>query len=339
MKAILRATFVLLLAALLLAGCGSTSSQSGSGPKKICFAYQDLETEFWVAGHTAIVNALKKQGIQVIERNAHQDPNLQLQQVKDCISQHVDGIIVIPQDGASAITIIGAANQANIPIGIFNRPPANGNPNPALVVVANNETISEETVSFMAQQAMKLHRKVHPLIMVGDLGDPNAVARKQGFDKVIAQYPDLFTKPVEVATKWDAQTALAGLQDAMQANPDVDFIFTSSDFLYPQIQAVLQPLGKWKPIGDPNHVIMGGVDGDSRACNLMKTQYVDASGVQDLFYEANTLLNALLNAIKNHETKPNQTLIDNGFALTQDNMSTRQKDMWGCVLPPPSNGV
>jgi ABC-type sugar transport system substrate-binding protein len=327
----------LILVGLLLAGCGS--SGSGSSAKKICFAYQDLETEFWVAGHTAIVKALKDKGIQVIERNAHKDPNVQLQQVRDCISQHVDGIIIIPQDGASAITIIGEANRANIPIGVFNRPPDPGNPNPALVVVADNEAISVATVEFMAQQAMKLHRKMHPLIMVGNLGDPNAVARKKGFDEVIARYPDLFYKPVEVATKWDAATALAGLQDAMQANPDIDFLFTSSDFLYPQIESVLKPLGKWKPSNDPNHVIMGGIDGDSRACSLMRSQYVDATGVQDLFYEANTLLAALLKAIDNHETRPNQVLIDKGFALTQDNMSTRAKDMWGCVLPPPSSGV
>jgi ABC-type sugar transport system substrate-binding protein len=338
MKVTLHSLLALVLVGLLLAACGSSTSGS-SGGKKICFAYQDLETEFWVAGHTAIVKALKDKGIQVIERNAHQDPNVQLQQVRDCISQHVDGIIIIPQDGASAITIIGEANRAGIPIGVFNRPPAPGNPNPALVVVADNEAISEATVEFMAQQAMKLGHKMHPLIMVGDLGDPNAVARKKGFDTVIARYPNLFYKPVEVATKWDAPTALAGLQDAMQANPDVDFLFTSSDFLYPQIESVLKPLGKWKPIGDPNHVIMGGIDGDSRACNLMRTQYVDATGVQDLFYEANTLLAALLKAVDNHESKPNQVLIDKGFALTQATMSTRANDMWGCVLPPPKSGV
>ena len=107
----------------------------------ICFAYQDLETEFWVAGHKAIVETLSGLGVNVIERNANEDANKQLEQVKDCIAQEVDGIIIIPQDGESAVTIVGEANKAGIPIGVFNRPPANDS-NPTLVIVANNEVIT-----------------------------------------------------------------------------------------------------------------------------------------------------------------------------------------------------
>lgn len=335
MKVTIRIASVLILFGLLLASCGQSTTGGSASAKKICFSYQDLETEFWVAGHAAIVKALKDKGIQVIERNANKDPNKQLQQVRDCISQKVAGILIIPLDGESVIPIIAEANKANIPIALFNRPPASSNTNPALVVVADNEKIAETTVEYMAQQAKKLGKKVRPLIMVGNLSDTNAVDRKKGFDTVIARYPDLFYKPVEVATKWDAATGLAGLQNAMQANPDVDFLFTSSDFLYPQIQSVLQPLGKWKPVGDPGHVILGGLDGDSRACGLMRNKYVDATGVQDLYYEANTLLAAELKAIDAKEAKPDQRLNDTGFALTQENMQTREKDMWGCNLPAP----
>ena len=35
--------------------------------RTICFAYQDLETEFWVAGHKAIVETLTGLGVKVIE--------------------------------------------------------------------------------------------------------------------------------------------------------------------------------------------------------------------------------------------------------------------------------
>ena len=238
-----------------------------------------------MAGHKAIIETLQAQGHEVIEVNSNEDANKQLEQVKNCIAQEVDGIMVIPVDGSIALKLIAEANKANIPIGIFNRPPQNEDGN-ALTVVANNETIAEQAVEYMAQEAKKLGKKMTPLIMVGDLGDPNAVGRQKGFYNVINKYPDLFNKPIEVATKWDAATAQAGLQAAMTANPDVDFLFTSSDFLYPTIQGVLEPMGKWKPIGDPNHVIMGGLDGDKTACQLMNEKFVDATGVQDLYFEA-----------------------------------------------------
>lgn len=307
---------------------------SGVNAQSICFAYQDLETEFWVAGHRAMTESLQEQGAEVIERNANEDANRQLEQVRDCIAQGVDGIIFIPQDGASAITIIGEANKAGVPIVAFNRPPNPDNPNDAIVVVADNVTISEQAVEHLAQQAqaLGLDRKVQPLIMVGALADTNAIGRREGFLNVINKYPDLFEEPIEVPTNWDANTALANLESALQANPQVDLIFTSSDFLLPQIRAALAQRGLWAPKGQPNHVILGGLDGDVTACQLMKEGYLDATGVQDLFFEADSSVSALLEAIEAGETQVSRQIDDPGFALTQDNIAEREMDMWGCVL-------
>lgn len=302
--------------------------------RTVCFSYQDLETEFWVAGHRAMTESLRDEGVAVIERNANEDANRQLEQVRDCIAQGVDGIIIIPQDGASAITIIGEANSANVPIAVFNRPPNPDNPNNAIVVVADNVSIAEQAVEHLAQEAMNLDlgRKVQPLIMVGALADTNAIGRREGFYNVINQYPDLFEEPIEVPTNWDANTALANLESALQANPDVDLIFTSSDFLFPQIRAALAQRGRWVPTGQPGHVLLGGLDGDVTACQLMKEGYVDATGVQDLFFEADSTVDTLLEAIENGEEQPNVQIDDPGFALTQANLAEREMDMWGCVL-------
>jgi inositol transport system substrate-binding protein len=326
-----RPVIIALLIAVLAVSAGCSRRNDDSGQVTICFAFQDLETEFWVAAHKAITETLKSRNIRVLERNGHQDANRQLEQIRDAIAQDVDGIIMIPQDGESAVTIIGEANKAGIPISVFNRPPADKS-NPALVVVADNEAIAEEAVAYMAKAAQKLNRKMTPLILVGDLGDQNAIGRKNGFYKAVNAQPDLFKKPIEVPTKWDAATTLANLEAALQVEPGVDFIFTSSDFLYPQIKAVLEPLGKWKPIGDPGHVILGGLDGDSTAYKLMKDGYVDATGVQDLFFEANAIMQALIEAIKKGQTQPEKWIQDPGFALTQENMAEREMDMWGCRI-------
>jgi len=337
MKHLYRVISVLLVFTFLLAACAPKTAvpAADAGEKKytICFAFQDLETEFWMAGHKAITETLKAKGYDVVEVNSGSDANKQLEQVKNCIAQKVDGIMVIPVDGSIALKLIAEANKAEIPIGIFNRPPQNED-GKSIVVVADNESVAKQAVQYMADEAKKLGRKMKPLIMVGDLGDPNAVGRQKGFYDVINANPDLFEKPVEVATKWDASVALAGLQAAMTANPDIDFIFTSSDFLYPTIQSVLEPMGKWKKIGEEGHVMMGGLDGDKTACSLMQpgNAYVDSTGVQDLYYEADTLLAAIVKAVESGDKSPDQWLNDPGFALTQGNMSTKEMDMWGCKL-------
>ncbi len=328
MKRLLVVLLALLLApAFLMAG-----GQGEDGQTTIAFLFQDLETEFWVAGHRAIIDTLEDAGVRVIEKNANEDANRQLEQTRDVIAQGVDGIIIIPQDGESAVTIVKTANEAGVPIGVFNRPPSSEE-GETIVAVANNEVIAEAAVDYMAQQAIAEGRQVTPAILVGDLGDPNAVGRRQGFYNVIDKYPDLWTRePVEIPSKWDANVALANLQSAFQANPEIDFLFTSSDFLLPVIRSVLQPLGKWEKSGHPDHVLLGGLDGDITACEMIKEGYLDSTGVQDVFYEAELILDAMLKAIENGETNPDEWLYDPGFALTQANLDEREMDMWGCIL-------
>lgn len=338
----LRALAAIACIGLAAAGCGSDSGGGGSAAadaKNICFLFQDVETEFWAAGIKLISGSLERKGWKVQELNSQADANRQLEQVRDCISRKVDGIIIIPHDAESVVNMIALANRAEIPIGVFNRPPAGTNPNANIQVVADNEAIAKQTNEYLAQEARKRMKqtgeKVKPLIMVGDLGDTNAVNRKKGFDQVIAANADVFEKPVEVATKWDAEIGRAGLQSAMQANPDVGLIFTSSDFLFPQIRSVLEPLGKWQRRDAKDHIIMGGLDGDSTACGLIREGYVDATGVQDLNFEAEAIVKGLSEAIQKGETKPKQAIADPGFALTAANFDERSKDMWGCTIKPP----
>ncbi len=327
-----RVLLLLVLVALILPSALFAGGEKENDQITIAFCFQDLETEFWVAGHKAITETLRAKGIKVIEKNANEDANRQLEQVKDAITQGVDGVIIIPQDGESAVTIAKVCNEAGVPIGVFNRPPSDKSAK-NIVVVANNEVIAESAVEYMAQEARRLGRKVTPAIMVGDLGDPNAVGRRQGFFNVIEKYPELWASaPVEIPTKWDANVALANLQSAMQANPDIDFLFTSSDFLFPVIKSVLAPLGKWQKVGHADHVILGGLDGDKTACSLLKDGYLDATGVQNLFAEAEMIMDAMLAAIEKGEKMPDQWLDDPGFALTQGNLAEREMEMWGCKL-------
>lgn len=356
---------ILLSAAMLtslIGGCSSGGSQTSSAAsseagqaasqgeqqgnaqgkvKKIAFCFQDLETQFWVAGHKAVVDTLKGKGIEVVEYNGNQDANKQLEQVNDAIAQNVDGIILIPQDGESALTMIKTANKADVPIAIFNRPPTTEDGN-AIVVVADNQNVAYKAGQHMVAQAKALYEKTKKKIvvghMIGDLGDPNAIARKKGFEAAMAEAPDIFGKTVEIPTKWDANTALANLRNAMQANSDIGMIFCGSDFLYPQIQSVLEPLGKWKKIGDDNHIILGAVDGDSTAGKLMDEGYVDATGVQDVYFEANACMEEIIKAVEAGNKQPDKTVQDPGFALTQANMKEMHDKMWGNILSKASSG-
>jgi inositol transport system substrate-binding protein len=322
----------LVLGGLALAGAPFSGAEAAG--KKVCYAFQDLSTGFWGAGHEAIVTTLQKNGIEVVELNGGKDANRQLEQIKDCIAQGADGIILTADDGDSETMLVGLAQEADIPIATFNRPPSDLSK--GIIVVADNESVARQAVEAMAVEAEKKFKatgkKLRPLILVGDLADPNAVKRREGFMNALKNHPDMFETPVEINTKWNSQVALAGLEAAITADPNIDFIFTSSDFLFPTIQGVLEPRGKWKKSGEEGHVILGGLDGDDGACKLIREGYVDSTGVQDVYLEAKLALDSIMEAIDKGDARPNGIKLDPGFALSQANYGEKGATTWGCLV-------
>ena len=349
MKKIILVFICIAILASLFVGCSKTETTADTaadntdtedvaadeGDLTIAFCYQDLESPFWVASHKFIIDALTEKGVKVIEYNANEDANKQLEQVKNAITQGVDGIMMIVQDGESAVTICGVANDAGVPVAVFGRPPSNQD-SKAIVAMSSEPSICTPATEFLVKQARAKYEetgeKITPLIIVGDLGDPNAVERRTAFYDVMGENMDIFNEIIEVPSEWDAATALANFTSAMQANPDVGLVFCSADFLLPQVTAVLEPLDKWKPIGDPNHVIMASADGDMLASELLETGYLDADAVHDLFGMAKGMLEELLKAIDEGNPTPEFWNHYPGFCVTQDNLAEEGQNMWGSQL-------
>src|SRR6186713_2371703 len=284
-----RSVLATVLAALCVVGCGKKAETStGDHPKQLTIgvAFETLQTEYWVAGFEAIKAELKKRNINVVEAIADGDANRQLQQVRTFITRKVDGIVLVPKDSKTCIPAIKAANEANIPIVLFNRPAGESPGVKSAAVVADNRKLSRETVEFMIEQARKTGKKHKAMLIMGDLGDINAIGRKDGFYDAIKGQESVVEVVAEVPSEWNQEKARAGVVNALQANPDISFIFSSSDFLFPSVVAALKSANKYHKIGDPGHVVLGGFDGDATAYQMLVDGYLDATGVQDVYFEA-----------------------------------------------------
>ncbi len=319
-----------LLSSLLVAGCSKTapSNPGAAGPEKMTVgvAFETLQTEYWVAGFEAIKAELANRDIDVLEAIADSDPNRQLQQVKNFITRRVDGIVLVPKDAKSCIPAIRAANTANIPIVLFNRP-AGETDAKSVAVQADNFKISKETVAFMIEQARKTGEKHKAMIVMGDLGDMNAIGRRDGFDAAVKGNEDVIEVVSRIPSEWNQEKAQAGVVNGLQANPDISFLFTSSDFLFPSIVSALKSAGKYKKIGEPGHVILGGFDGDATAYEMLKSGYLDATGVQDVYFEAEATVQALMDLIDGKDVQP--LIQDPGFVIHQGNMIEMANRTWG----------
>jgi inositol transport system substrate-binding protein len=305
----------------LLSGCSRPSDQL-----RIGVAFETLQTEYWVASFEALEAELKRRNIEMIEAIADNDANRQLDQIYVLIARGVDGIIVSPKDATTVIPMIKAANRANVPIVIYNRPPAE-DAGKSATVVADNYEIAKATVAYIAEQAARTGRKYKAMVLIGDLGDINAIGRRDGFEDAVRPYADTIEVVARVPTDWSQDKALSGVTNTLQVNPDINFIFTSSDFLFPSLISALRTAGKYKKIGEEGHVLLGGFDGDSMAFQMLLDGYLDADGVQDVYFECAASVDAVLRMHQNQEVE--RIIRDPGFVIHQGNWEEKADQMWG----------
>lgn len=331
MKIVLR-LLCLLFAVVTFTACNKSESTGGvDAPAAgkaltIGLAFETLQTEYWVAGYEAIKAECAKHGFKVLEAVADNDANRQFEQVKNFVTRKVDGIILVPKDAKTCLPMIKAANAANIPIVLFNRP-ADKSEAKSVAVVADNPKLTQETVAYMIEQAKKTGTKHKAMVILGDLGDINAMGRRDGFDAAVKGNENIIDVVARVPSEWNQEKAQAGVVNALQANPDISFIFTSSDFLFPSIVSALKSAGKYKKIGEPGHVILGGFDGDATAYQMLKDGYLDATGVQDVYFEARQSVQAIVDQREGRQLP--EIIRDPGFVIHQGNLKEKAAQMWG----------
>ncbi len=323
-----RRTFTLgsLLAAGTLGLPVFVKAQQG---KTVALLFDSLVSPFWVSGLDIMRAKAAENGWEVLENISNFDDNKQFEQVKAMIARKVDGILIIQTDAKAVIPAIRAANEAGIPMVHFNRPPAESDAY-SVAIQADNRKIAADTVQFLVDQARKDGRQRKAVILIGDLGDVNAIQRRDGFFDVADKNTDIVEVVARVSTEWNADKAFAGLTNAFQANPDIDLLFTSSDFMLPQIQQVMETFDKWHKRGEEGHVLLGGFDGDATAYQLILDGYMDACGVQNLFLEVDMAFQAFQDMWAGQ--KPDKLLLDPGFVITADNMEQTRDAMWGFIV-------
>lgn len=321
----------LLFIAIALSGCHKAGSSAGSnadtsGALTIGIAFETLQTEYWVAGYEALKADAAKRGFTIVEAVADNDANRQFEQVKNFITRRVSGIILVPKDASTCIPMIRAANAANIPIVLFNRP-AGTSDTKSVAVVADNFALARVTVDYMVGEARKTGTRHKALVLLGDLGDINAVGRRDGFDAAVKDAGNTLEVVARVPTEWNQEKAQVGVVNALQANPDISFIFTSSDFLLPGIVSALKGAGKYHKVGEPGHVILGGFDGDATAWQMLTDGYLDATGVQDVYFEARQSVQAIVDLRASRDVP--EVIHDPGFVIHQGNAKEKAASMWG----------
>lgn len=218
------------------------------------------------------------EGMDAVIKTAENDPKREADEWDTAIALGYDAIVGGPVDSSATVASVKKANDAGIPVFMLGRTTASGKveliaraDQTALGTLAAEELVKRLTAQRGAAKGIILE-------LQGEMASTNARVRSEAINAVLSQYPDL--EVISRNTHWSAEEFHDLTKSIASAN-DVVGITMGSDVI-PGVDAALDSIGKLKKIGDPDHIVVTGIDGDPRILALMGEDYWDASALQDM---------------------------------------------------------
>ncbi|KAA3661521.1 MAG: sugar ABC transporter substrate-binding protein [Calditrichaeota bacterium] len=277
-----------------------------------------------VATNDGVKAEAEKHGIKVIEVVADGDPQLQNSQVQSLITQQVDALLVCAVDQNTIDHALRKADKAGIPIVAYDRDLPDSK---AVNVFVGPDSHFDgfECGKYVAEQLEDESGEILILELLGALNDQNGIDRSKGFNDALKVLPN--AKIIQMPTDWSSDKALAAVQNAFQANPEIRAIFAATDTQVPSIETVLTDMGKLKKIGEDGHVIVVGVNGSYDGYISVAKGTADGITVMDCHATGETAVQLALKLIKGEAVDEN-TVIPGKF-YTTENIEANKSTIWG----------
>lgn len=323
---------------LVTAACSSSSPESGSSGSASGTVTIGLSLDHLDAARLAEVDAVQaaadKAGAKVVQQTSKDDASVQAGQIQTLIdASHVKALIVVPVNFDQISASLSYAKSQGVPVVIMDKG-VTDTTNIAFQVTSAGVIEGQRAAGYLTG----LGTKLATIELLGALTDQNATGRRDGFDQSITGSSVSVLQ--EIATEWNTQTALDGLTNALQSHPDVDAIYSPSDYLLPPIESALTAIGRWVPVGQDGHVTLISIDGDAVACKAMAGGYLDADIVADVTTIGSKAVDAAVGAAGGQTFDPVSASVP-GVLVTLDQYRQNPNLLWGCAAsasPSPTAG-
>jgi len=288
---------VLLSALVVLMAVPLTASAKNL---KMGVTIEDFNDVFMRYALDQLTDEAKKNNIEVIAADGKRDPNEQIKQIENFITQGVDAILIHVIDQSIAPRITKLCLDAKIPLVYFNRKPDDSALSAGKVVaVASPEVVAGQLeAEFVAK---KLGGKGNVAILMGSMGTAPQIGRTQGTKDVIAKYPGM--KVVREQTADFARpNAVSVVEDWLAGGEKIDAIIANNDEMAIGAVLVLEE----KKMKDK--VLVTGVDATSDALKFIADKRLDMTVFQNGGAQGRGAVQAALKLI-NKQSVPTFTAI------------------------------
>ena len=243
----------------------------------------------------------------------------QVNQVEDLIAKKVTGMVLNPMDGNAVVPVLGKARDAGIPVVTVDSPVAKGHEDLYITFVGtDNFNAGVQAGKHMAQA---LGNKGKVLVVRGANGSVAGDNRVDGFKKGLEGSG--VTIVGEQPGNWTNSVAMQVTENMLQANKDVQGLFTASDVM---LDGILEALSDASRKG----IVIISVDGSHKAVDLLAAGDIYGTMAQFPQKIGSIAVEKLVSVIENKSAANSiQKVIDSGTMLySKDNLDEAKKQMF-----------
>lgn len=270
MKRLLIVGMCLLVASLLFAG-GQGESGSDENSVKMGLAMNQMDSVVFQAWADYLEEAVTDEGgkrgyeVEFTMTNANGDVTKQANDIRDLITAGSDVIFAPALDSKTILSSIAEVHNAGRYFIMYNREADDSAVGPQIPDATVNMDSEYQAYAAMVEVFKIMEADgVEPRSIIdvhGDIADENAHNRESGFRRAVAEFgwEDRVAQVVDTG-HWEPEVALQNTAAALQAHPDTNCMYVSSDWLMSGVQTAMENAGKWHKRGHPDHVYLGGTD-------------------------------------------------------------------------------
>ena len=293
-----------------------------------------ISVDFSFASRLATIKGLEKAGeaagVDMIELQAEGDAQEQNNQIDELIKKGVDGLLICPIDLNTIKSALMAAEQANIPVVLYDR----DSPDATNVLTAVTCGATDDGYQGGKYIADQLDAQGKDKYVIAELRGPEnddiGVQRSAGFNKAVTEVLGDKAEVVVVETgAWDTPTAQANLAAALQSNPDITAVFCGTDSFFPGVETALSEVGKQFNVGEEGHVVVTGINGSAEGYDAVVNKIADGTVVMNCPDTGVASMEALLAYIADGTT-PERTIIVPSAFYTGEDIEANKDKIWGC---------
>ena len=228
----------------------SDGGDSGEGGAyKIALIQQHQTNAFQITVSEAAEAKAAELGIDLTILSADQDAATQISQIEQCVSEGFDAILFEPVDPDGLVDAAKSAADAGVVvINIISACTDWENNGISAVSYGDNVTAGEVEMQHVADL---LDGKGNIAILTGPSGDSGGLQRMEGYENILANYPDMVQVVSPADCQWDTAQAQATVESWLSAY-DLDAIVCQNDGM---------AVGAGNAAGANSGIIITGVDG------------------------------------------------------------------------------